>query len=69
VLRSEKRGLTDAWRREADARVGTPTPGRGRDSLNVAVAAGVLLVEAARRRLAARDNGADDNETGTPTVA
>lgn len=53
VLGSEKRGLSETWRHAADLRVGIPMPGSGQDSLNVAVAAGVLLVEAARQRLAA----------------
>ena len=57
VVGSEKRGLSRAWLDAADARVGIPMPGGGPDSLNVGVAAGVLLVEAARQRLAARDDG------------
>jgi len=56
VLGSEKRGLSGAWLEAADARIGIPMAGGGPDSLNVGVAAGVLLVEAARQRLAARDN-------------
>jgi RNA methyltransferase, TrmH family len=53
----EKRGLGADWLDAADARVGIPMPGLAVDSLNVAVAAGVLLVEAARQRLALRPNG------------
>jgi len=56
VLGSEKRGVSRAWREAADALVGIPMPGGGPDSLNVGVAAGVVLVEAARQRLAERDN-------------
>ena len=48
----EKRGLGADWLDAADARVGIPMPGAAMDSLNVAVAASVLLVEAARQRLA-----------------
>ena len=55
VLGSEKRGLSRWWLDAADVRIGIPMPGGGPDSLNVGVAAGVLLVEAARQRLAARD--------------
>lgn len=49
VFGSERHGLPDAWLRRADARVAIPMPGAG-DSLNVAVAAGVMLFEATRRR-------------------
>jgi TrmH family RNA methyltransferase len=52
VVGCEKRGLGDVWLDAADVRVGIPMPGEAMDSLNVAVAAGVLLVEAARQRLA-----------------
>jgi RNA methyltransferase, TrmH family len=52
VVGCEKRGLGDAWLDAADVRVGIPMPGEAMDSLNVAVAAGVLLVEAVRQRLA-----------------
>ena len=48
----EKRGLGADWLDAADAQVGIPMPGPAIDSLNVAVAAGVLLVEATRQRLA-----------------
>ena len=54
VLGSEKRGVSRTWLDAADVRVGIPMAGEGPDSLNVAVAAGVLLVEAARQRLAGR---------------
>ena len=56
VLGSEKRGVSRAWLDAADMRTGIPMPGDGPDSLNVGVAAGVLLVEAARQRRAAREN-------------
>ena len=56
VLGSEKRGVSQAWLEAADVRIGIPMPGGGPDSLNVGVAAGVLLVEAARQRLASREN-------------
>jgi TrmH family RNA methyltransferase len=52
VVGCEKRGVSAEWLRAADARIGIPMPGKGPDSLNVAVAAGVVLVEAARQRLA-----------------
>ena len=52
VVGCEKRGVTAAWRAAADVEVGIPMPGGAMDSLNVAVAAGVVLVEAARQRLA-----------------
>jgi len=50
VLGAERTGLSDDWLRAADQRVAIPMPGPA-DSLNVAVAAGVVLCEAARRRL------------------
>ena len=46
---SERHGVSDTWRRAADARVSIPMPGPS-DSLNVAVAAGVMLFEAVRQR-------------------
>ena len=55
VVGCEKRGLDAEWLAAADERVGIPMPGTAMDSLNVAVAAGVLLVEAARQRLAVAD--------------
>jgi RNA methyltransferase, TrmH family len=44
---SERHGLPDVWLEAADERVAVPLPGPV-DSLNVAVAAGVVLCEAAR---------------------
>lgn len=49
VFGSERHGLPADWLRLADSRVAIPMPGSG-DSLNVAVAAGVVLFEATRRR-------------------
>jgi RNA methyltransferase, TrmH family len=49
VLGSERHGLADAWLEAADERVAVPAHGPV-DSLNVAVAAGVVLYEAARSR-------------------
>ena len=49
---SEQYGLTEAWLDAADARIVIPMPGSV-DSLNAAMAAGVLLFEAVRQR----DNG------------
>lgn len=49
VVGPERVGLPAAWLDAADERVGIPMPGPA-DSLNVAVAAGVVLCEAARRR-------------------
>lgn len=50
VLGSEKRGVSEPWLRAADVRVGIPMAAGGQDSLNVAVAAGALLIEALRQR-------------------
>jgi TrmH family RNA methyltransferase len=49
VLGSERHGLSDAWFEVADETVAIPMPGPV-DSLNVGVASGVVLFEAARRR-------------------
>lgn len=46
---SERHGLPATWLEQADERVAIPMPGRG-DSLNVAVAAGIVIFEAVRRR-------------------
>ncbi|HEU0336209.1 MAG TPA: TrmH family RNA methyltransferase [Gaiellaceae bacterium] len=51
VVGSERHGVGDAWRAAAAETVAIPHAGPA-DSLNVAVAAGVVLFEAARRRLA-----------------
>jgi RNA methyltransferase, TrmH family len=50
VVGCEKRGASDVWRRAAAAEVAIPMPGGAMDSLNVAVAAGVVLFEAVRQR-------------------
>jgi TrmH family RNA methyltransferase len=49
VVGNERHGVSAAWLDAADERVKIPMPGPA-DSLNVAVAAGVLLCEAASRR-------------------
>jgi RNA methyltransferase, TrmH family len=49
VIGSEQYGLTDTWLDAADQRVVIPMPGSV-DSLNAAMAAGVLLFEAVRQR-------------------
>jgi RNA methyltransferase, TrmH family len=56
VLGSEKRGISRVWLEAADVRIGIPMPGGGPDSLNVGVAAGVLLVEAVRQRSGSHDD-------------
>ena len=53
VVGSEDEGLSEEWRREADLRVRVPMRGKN-DSLNVSVAAAVLLYEAVRQRAARR---------------
>lgn len=49
VMGTEATGLTDAWRRAADAHIRIPMLGR-LDSLNVSVSAAILLFEAVRQR-------------------
>lgn len=51
VMGTEATGLTDAWRRVADAHIRIPMNG-SMDSLNVSVSAAILLFEAARQRRA-----------------
>ena len=53
VMGTESTGLTDCWRRAADAHIRIPMLGR-LDSLNVSVSAAVLLFEAVRQRNAVR---------------
>ncbi len=60
VVGAEDRGLPEAWRRAADVRVSIPMRGQN-DSLNVSVAAAVLLYEALRQRSRA---GADVAPSG-----
>jgi RNA methyltransferase, TrmH family len=57
VLGSERHGLPRAWLEAADERVAVPAHGPV-DSLNVAVAAGVVLCEAARARATAAGRSA-----------
>ena len=49
VMGAEDTGLSDIWRRAADAHIRIPMLGR-LDSLNVSVSAAVLLYEAVRQR-------------------
>ncbi|MGX8707113.1 MAG: TrmH family RNA methyltransferase, partial [bacterium] len=49
VMGTESTGLTDQWRRAADAHIRIPMLGRI-DSLNVSVSAAILLFEAVRQR-------------------
>jgi TrmH family RNA methyltransferase len=49
VVGCERSGLTHRWHGAADTAVAIPLPGAA-DSLNVAVATGIVLFEAARRR-------------------
>jgi RNA methyltransferase, TrmH family len=57
VVGSERHGVSDDWLDAADERVAIPMPGPS-DSLNVAVAAGIVLFEAVRQRAAAVATGA-----------
>ena len=52
IIGNERHGVAAAWLNAADETVSVPMPGPA-DSLNVAVAAGVVLFEAARQRLLA----------------
>lgn len=54
VVGSEQYGLSDRWLENADQRVLIPMAGDA-DSLNAAMAAGILLFEAVRQRSAAED--------------
>jgi TrmH family RNA methyltransferase len=51
VMGTESTGLTDTWRRAADAHIRIPMLGQ-LDSLNVSVSTAILLFEAVRQRLA-----------------
>jgi TrmH family RNA methyltransferase len=53
VVGGERRGVDPAWIAAADETVRIPMSGRA-DSLNVAVAAGIVLFEAARQRATSR---------------
>jgi TrmH family RNA methyltransferase len=50
VMGTEATGLTEAWRRVADAHIRIPMLGR-LDSLNVSVSTAILLYEAVRQRM------------------
>ena len=52
VVGNERVGVSEAWRASADETVRIPLPGPA-DSLNVAVAAGMVLFEALRSRAVA----------------
>jgi RNA methyltransferase, TrmH family len=56
LVGNEGAGLPDAWVAQADARITIPLPGAV-ESLNAAIAGSVLLYEAMRQRLQARDEG------------
>ena len=49
VMGTESTGLSDIWRKAADAHIKIPMLGR-LDSLNVSVSAAILLYEAVRQR-------------------
>ena len=49
VMGTEATGLTDIWRKAADAHIKIPMLGR-LDSLNVSVSAAILMYEAVRQR-------------------
>ena len=49
VMGTEATGLTDAWRKAADAHIKIPMMGK-LDSLNVSVSAAILMFEAVRQR-------------------
>ena len=51
VMGTEATGLTNQWRRAADAHIRIPMRGQ-LDSLNVSVSAAILLFEAVRQRMA-----------------
>lgn len=55
VIGTEQYGLTDSWLQAADLKVRIPMSGRA-DSLNAAMAAGVMLYEAARQQAQASDD-------------
>ena len=55
VMGTEATGLTDCWRKAADAHIKIPMLGR-LDSLNVSVSAAILMFEAVRQRNSVRHN-------------
>ena len=56
VMGTEHDGLTDQWRRAADAHIRIPMLGQI-DSLNVSVSAAILMFEAVRQRHGEKDHG------------
>lgn len=54
VMGTEATGLTDIWRKAADAHIRIPMLGRV-DSLNVSVSAAILMFEAVRQKLKMKD--------------
>jgi TrmH family RNA methyltransferase len=55
VMGTEATGLTDVWRKAADAHIKIPMLGK-LDSLNVSVSAAILMFEAVRQRKSAKGN-------------
>ena len=55
VMGTEATGLTDIWRKAADAHIKIPMLGK-LDSLNVSVSAAILMFEAVRQRNDATTN-------------
>lgn len=55
VMGTEATGLTDVWRKAADAHIKIPMLGK-LDSLNVSVSAAILMFEAVRQRKSATGN-------------
>jgi TrmH family RNA methyltransferase len=49
IMGTEATGLTDIWRKAADAHIKIPMLGK-LDSLNVSVSAAILLFEAVKQR-------------------
>jgi TrmH family RNA methyltransferase len=65
VFGAERHGLSAAWLDAADEHVAIPMPGPG-DSLNVAVAAGIVLFEAVRARCASAPDRAFETARSAP---
>ena len=69
VVGNERNGVSDRWLDAADEVVSIPMDG-GVDSLNVAVAAGIVLFEAARQRsIAAGDSSASEASTTSASAS
>ena len=62
VVGSEQYGLSDTWLREAETQIRIPMSGHI-DSLNAAMAAGIVLFEAVRQRLAIDPHPETGSET------